>query len=185
MSFLTVDSLIQIMRSHSREKDSSSTFTEMSNAVQSSSESPHDFVVRFLSMRENILILAKEEGCPFDKDLLQRRFRHAISTGLRNNNIRNDLRPTLEYNKIADEHLLQIVFEAVANDSERHEKLSKEKKESKLNKTDNVDNPLLHEIRAMKLELQPNLQLFVLRFFKKRSCEFEKRFPPKTCQTMP
>ena len=70
MSFLTVDSLIQIMRSHFREKDSSSTFAEMSNAVQSSTESSHNFVARLLSMRENILILAKEEGCPFDKDLL-------------------------------------------------------------------------------------------------------------------
>ena len=70
MSFLTVDSLIQIMRSHFREKDSSSTFAEMSNAVQSSTESSHNFVARLLSMRENILILAIEEGCPFDKDLL-------------------------------------------------------------------------------------------------------------------
>ena len=70
MSFLTVDSLIQIMRSHFREKDSSFTFAEMSNAVQSSTESSHNFVARLLSMRENILILAIEEGCPFDKDLL-------------------------------------------------------------------------------------------------------------------
>ena len=67
------------MRSHFREKDSSSTFTEMSNAVQSSTESPHDFAVRLLSMREKVLILAKEEGCPFDKGLFQRRFLHAIS----------------------------------------------------------------------------------------------------------
>ena len=45
-SFLTVDLFIQIMRSHFKEKDSSFTFIEMSNAVQSSTESPHDFVVR-------------------------------------------------------------------------------------------------------------------------------------------
>ena len=59
------------MRSHFREKDSSSTFTEMSNAAQSSTESPHDFVVSLLSMREKVLIMAKEEGCLFDKGLLQ------------------------------------------------------------------------------------------------------------------
>ena len=99
----------------------------MNNAVQPSTDSLHDFVVRFLSMREKVLTLAKEEGCQFDKGLLQRRLLHAILTGLRNNNIRNDLRPTLENNKISDEHLLQIASEAVVNDSERHEKLSKEK----------------------------------------------------------
>ena len=53
-SFLTVDSLIQIMRSHFREKESSSTFTEISNAVQSSTESPYDFVVQLPSMREKV-----------------------------------------------------------------------------------------------------------------------------------
>ena len=35
-SFVTVDSLIQIMRGHFKEKNLSSTFTELSNAVQSS-----------------------------------------------------------------------------------------------------------------------------------------------------
>ena len=70
-SLLTVDSLVQITRSHFREKDSSSIFTEMSNAAQSSTESPHDFVVSLLSMREKVLIMAKEEGCLFDKGLLQ------------------------------------------------------------------------------------------------------------------
>ena len=68
-------------------------------------------------MREKVLILVKEEGCPFDKGLLQRRFLHTILTGLRNNNIRNDLRPIIENNKISDTHLLQIVSKTVVNDS--------------------------------------------------------------------
>ena len=111
-------------------------------------------------MREKVLILAKEEGFSFDKSLLQRRFLHAISTGLRNNNIGNDLGSTLENNKISGEHLLQIVSEAVVNDSERHERLSKERKETKVNKIDNVDNSLLDEIRAMKLEHSTELAAF-------------------------
>ena len=116
-------------------------------------------------MREKVLILAKEEGCPFDKGLIQRRFLHAISTGLRNNNIWNDLRPTLENNKTSDEHIYYKLFrKLLLNDSERHEKPSKEKKEAKVNKIDNADNPLLNEIKAMKLKLY--LLLFVLIFFK-------------------
>ena len=73
---------------------------------------------------------------------------------------RNDLRPTLENNKISDKHLLQIVSETVVNDSERHEKLSKEKRETKVNKIDNVGNPLLNEIRAMKLEHSTKVAAF-------------------------
>ena len=67
---------------------------------------------------------------------------------------------TLENNKISDEHLLQIVSEGVVNDSERHEKLSKEKKETKVNKIDNADNPLLNEIKAIKLEHSTELAAF-------------------------
>ena len=61
-SFLTAVSLFQIMMNHFREKDSSSTFTEMSNAINCSTKSPHDAVVRLLKMTEKVLILAKEEG---------------------------------------------------------------------------------------------------------------------------
>ena len=61
-SFQTVDSLIQIMRSLFKEEDSSSSFEEMSNVVQASTESPHDCAVCLLSMREKVLILVKEEG---------------------------------------------------------------------------------------------------------------------------
>ena len=132
----------------------------MSNVVQSSTESPHNFIVLSLSIREKVLILAKEEDCPLDKGLLQRCFLHAILTGLRNNNIRNDLRLTLENNKISDKNLLQIVFEAAVNDSEHHEKLSKEKKATKVNKIDNVNNPFLNEIRAIKLEHSTELAAF-------------------------
>ena len=132
----------------------------MSNAVQSSTESQHNFVASLLSMREKVLILAKEEGCPFNKSLLQLRFFHAILTGLRNSNNRNDLCLTLENNKISDEHVLKIVSEAVVNDSERHEKLSNKKKEAKINEIDNVDNPLLNEITAMKLKHLTNLAAF-------------------------
>ena len=57
-------------------------------------------------MREKVLILAKEEGCPFYKGLVQRRFLYAILTCLRKNNFRNDLRPALENDKISDKNLL-------------------------------------------------------------------------------
>ena len=81
-------------------------------------------------------------------------------TGLRNNNIQNDLCHTLENNETSDEYLLQIVSEAVVNDSERHEKLLKEKKETKVNKTGNADNPLLNKIVALKLEHATKLAAF-------------------------
>ena len=57
----TVDSLPQIMRNHFREKYPSTTFTEIRNAVQFSTESQHDFVVSLLSVRQKVLIIANEK----------------------------------------------------------------------------------------------------------------------------
>ena len=77
------------MRSHFSEKESFSTLTEMSNSVQ------YDFVMKVMSKGEKVLILAKEGDCPYDEKLVRSRFLHAISTGIRNNNIRNNLRHVL------------------------------------------------------------------------------------------
>ena len=102
-----------------------------------------------------MLVLAKEEDCPYDEKLVQRWFLHAISTDIRNNNIRNDLYHVLQNVNISDEHLLQLLSEAIVNNSERNEKLPQHKKDLKVSKTEsdeNQRNPLLMELRKIQFE---------------------------------
>ena len=54
----------------------------MSNSMQSFNESTYYFVMKLMSKREKVLILAKVEDCPYDEKLVQRQFLHAISTGI-------------------------------------------------------------------------------------------------------
>ena len=143
------------MRSHFSEKDSFSTLKEMSNSGQTVNDSTYDFVMKQMSKREKVLILAKEEDCPYDDKLVLRRFLHAISTGIRNNNIRNDLRHRLQNVNISDEHLLQLISEAVINNSERNEKLAQHKRDLKVNKIEtdeNQDNHLLMELKNIQFK---------------------------------
>ena len=77
--------------------------------------------------------------------------------------IRNDLRHVLQNVNISDEHLLQLVSEAVVNNSERDEKLAQHKKDLKVNKieTDEAqDNPLLTELRKIQFEHSNQLAAF-------------------------
>ena len=93
------------------------------------------------------------KDCPYDETLVQRRFLHAISTGIRNNNIRNDLRHVLH----------QYVSEAVVNNSERNEKLAQSKKDLRINQIDtdqNQDCPLLTELRKIQSEHSNQLAAF-------------------------
>ena len=111
------------MRSHFCEKDSSSALTEMSNSVQYVNESTNGFVVKVMRKREKVLVLAKEEDCPYDEKLVQFRFLHAILNGTQYNNIRDDLRHVLLNVNISDEQLLKLISEAVVNNRERNENL--------------------------------------------------------------
>ena len=120
---LTLASLVQVMRSHFREKDSTSTLAELSNACQTNIETCLEFVVRLMALRQKVLSLVNEEACLNDPDFIQARFLCAISTELRNNNIRGELRAVLKEIKISGEHLLKTVTEVVANENERNEKL--------------------------------------------------------------
>ena len=131
-------SLTQIMRSHSSEKDFSSTLS----SVQFVNESTYNFVVRLMSKREKVLILPKEEDCPYDEKLVQRWFLRAISTGIRNNNIVMIFATGSKYVTISEEHLLQ-----------HNEKLRQHRKDLKINKTEtdkNQENTFLTKLRKMR-----------------------------------
>ena len=71
---LLKDLLLEILRSHYKEKDSASTFTELSNAVQQATETCLDFAIRLMCLRDNVSLLSIEEGCPYEKKLLGKIF---------------------------------------------------------------------------------------------------------------
>ena len=175
-------SLIQIMRSHFSEKDSPPTLTEMSNSVQSvTNEQTRQSETN--EQTRKVLILAKEEDCPYDEKLLQRRFLHAISTGIRNSNIRNNLHHVLQNVNISDEYLFQLVSEAVVNNSERNEKIAQHKKDLKVNKIEtdeNQDNPLLTELRKIQFEQSNQLAAF-----RSEILEIKQTLPRRTFQRCP
>ena len=116
-----------------------------------------------MSKREKVLILPKEEYCPYDEKLVQCRFLRAISIGIRNNNIVMIFATGSKNVNISDEHLLQLVSEAVVNKSENNEKLRQHRKDLKVNKTEtdeNHKNPLLTELRKIRFEYSNQLAAF-------------------------
>ena len=85
---ISEQAFIQILRSHFKEKDSTSVFQEMSNSVQLPSESELDYCLRVMSLREKVMTLSREEASPFDEAMVRKRFFHAIFTGLKHNSVR-------------------------------------------------------------------------------------------------
>ena len=120
---LTMSSVIEIIRSHFKEKDSAATFTELSNTKQLGTESCLEFVLRILFLRNKVLSASTEEGCPYNQKVLIKRFHQTLFNGMRNQNIRAELRENIKVDSvIPDQDLIKIVSEAVKNETERSEK---------------------------------------------------------------
>ena len=142
-NIVSVDYLLEILKSHFKEKDSNSILIELSNAVQDISESVLDFVLRLMCLREKALTLSKEEKCPLDEENLKKRFFQSMFTGMRNSNIRFELRERCKNDfKTSDEILLKYVSETCAQETERNEKFVVAKKNATVNllNTDDHDS---------------------------------------------
>ena len=104
---LNLKALRRILRSHFKQPNATSLFTELSNSKQLPSESAKEFAVRLVSLRQKILFISKEDNCGQSEALVQNRFLHAILVGLRKDNIRNELRPLLRNSILFDEDILE------------------------------------------------------------------------------
>lgn len=119
---LTLKILCENLRFFYQEKDATSLFTSLSTAKQNNDESPQDFVMRLINLRQKVLFVARQEKSNYDFELVQKRFLHAISTGIKNDNIRGELRPFLKGRDVTDEKLLARLQLAVQDEGERSEK---------------------------------------------------------------
>ena len=52
-----------MLRSHFKETNASSLFTELSNSKQLPSESAQEFFERLMSLQQKILFISKEDSC--------------------------------------------------------------------------------------------------------------------------
>ena len=117
MPELSLKDVMEFLKSHFQEKDSSQYFTDLQNATQESDESMNEFVVRLMCLRQKILSLSKQEGCLYDKNMF---------IGIRNENVRTELRERCAGDfSIKDDKLLKHVAEVMANENERKLKLNK------------------------------------------------------------
>ena len=111
---LNLKALGKMLRSHFREPSAMSLFSELSNSKQLPSESAQEFVVRLMSLPQKILYISKEDNCGYSEALVQHRFLYAILVGLRNDNIRNELRLLLKNSILSDEDILENLMLAMS-----------------------------------------------------------------------
>ena len=140
--------LMKALRSHFRIRDPNDVFNELRGCVQKPNESAHAFACRCVALKKKVENMAQSENIPFDLENLRTTFFKTVYTGLRQANIRNELRQTLSSGRVTDDDLLLEVSEACAIEEERVKKMGEGGEKSvKVNKittdsdSDEPDSP--------------------------------------------
>ena len=81
---LSLSNLRKILRSHYCEKSATEAYQELTNVVQESSETPQNFLMRALKLRQHVLLAGQEKDSKirFDEDLIRSVFINAVEPGL-------------------------------------------------------------------------------------------------------
>lgn len=173
---LSLPALRRILRSHYQERGATELYKQLSSEVQSSKETPQNFLLRAMDLRQKILFASQEaeSGLKYDPALVQSLFMHTVLTGLQSDNVKIDMQPYLLHPTTSDEVLLEKVNIACANEKERQDKrkhaaplrmttvnavhpsdtpLPAEKKNVQKQSTATASPDLLSEIKEMRSEM--------------------------------
>lgn len=105
---LTLSTLRRVLRSHYQEKGATELYKQLTSEVQSSKETPQNFLIRALDFRQKILFASQQTESGL----------RAKRSGL----IKSDLQPYLQQTTTSDELLLEKLNIACANEAERQAK---------------------------------------------------------------
>ena len=121
---MSVKDIMEMLRNHYKKEDCSSVLTQLRTAVQQPADSALDFVTELMCLKERVIELSREDAYPIDVKMLSKDLFQSMFTGLRNPNIRSELRELCGKQTDVDDQLLtKYVSEAMANEDERQKKL--------------------------------------------------------------
>ena len=123
---LTLTRLRLIMKAHFKQKSGTELYQELSNLRQETSETPQDFLVRAMSLRQQIILVSSTSDSPikYEPSLVQSLFLHVLETGLQDEAVRAKLRPFLAKTTVSDEQLLEKINQIMSAEMERYNKMS-------------------------------------------------------------
>ena len=164
---LTLTRLRLIMKAHFKQKSGTELYQELSNLRQETSETPQDFLVRAMSLRQQIIFVSSASDSPikYEPSLVQSLFLHVLETGLQDETVRAKLRPFLEKTTVSDEQLLEKINQIMSAEMERCNKMSSGGKKglgvnqvgtSSVSSNPAPGQPQSESAKSVKKEAKPN-----------------------------
>ena len=123
---LTLPKLKKMLRAHYEEAGATSLYNQLTKLSQGNDQRPQDFVADLMNLSQVVIFVSSEEGSKvsYPESLVRHQMIQGIVTGLRNVNIRNDIKPILSANPdMEDEDILEHLNQAISDEKERKVKM--------------------------------------------------------------
>ena len=117
---LTLPTLLKYLQHHFEEKSSTDLCAQLTNATQTPNETPVEYVLRCIELREKLMLSSKSMGeIEYDRDLVFKLFLRTLERGFENVTILQEIKPVLRGSSVTDEEILAIVQKAAIDERER------------------------------------------------------------------
>ena len=124
---LSLEDFLKHIKNHYKLTDSATMLTQLSGSVQAANQKVQDYVAQLGRLRNDIVTVSQEEGNPLDPAMVQRRFLHALSVGVRKNTIRLEIQGLLKNTEISDVELGEEIHKIAAREEEHEAKMDEGK----------------------------------------------------------
>ena len=168
---LTIPRLRRFLRVHYEEQEATKVYKELTQMSQGRNQKVKEFVMNAIGLRDKILFASSEDGNRFNypEELVRTTCWHTVVTGIRDDNIKNEIKALLAAREPEDEELLEVLNTAVSDEKERQGKFketaakanlverqkqeaeAKKQEEPAEQKADKKVNPIVAELRELKL----------------------------------
>ena len=148
---LTLPRLLQILRTHFKEKSATELYQELSTMTQEPGEDANKFLIRALEVRQKVLFVSEtDEGVHYNPTLVQGLFLQTLEVGLIQEAIRTKIRPFLRP-ETSDEELIHQMGKAVSAETERGKRLPNlAQKQSKTAKVQGIESTSVEKMHTEK-----------------------------------
>ena len=168
---LTVAKLRRFLPVHYEEKDATEVYRDLTRLSQGRNQKVKEFVMQAIGLRDKIIFASTEAGNRFNypEELVRSTCWHTVVTGIRDDNIKNEIKAILSAKDPDDEELLEILNTAVSDEKERQGKFketaakanlveqkkleatAKRNEESAETKPERKENPVVAELKEIKV----------------------------------
>ena len=129
---LTIGKMIPTLQSHFQEKNATALYHQLNNAVMTSEDTELSFCMDLMALRDKIFKTSKTQGGEYTKPLLQAQFQKALYTGIKNERVRQELKPYLSSKRkkpVSDQELMAEITDICMLDLEHQAKVDPKSKQ--------------------------------------------------------